>query len=202
MRGLEALYARYENHAPGLLGVRRNYAVLCPFVEQNGEPHVLLEVRAKELRQGGEVCFPGGAMEAGETAAECALRETEEELGIPRGEVTIFGESDFQAGQDGFLLRPLLGEVTEEGFAAMRPSAAEVAEVFTVPLRFFRHTEPELYTYELVPNIPPEFPYEAVGVSREYPWRGGKVQVPIWYYEGHVIWGLTARVLLDITREA
>ena len=70
MRGLEALYARYENHAPGLLGVRRNYAVLCPLVERNGEPHVLLEVRAKELRQGGEVCFPGGAMEAGETAAE------------------------------------------------------------------------------------------------------------------------------------
>ena len=82
------------------------------------------------------------------------------------------------------MLRPLLGEVTAKGFAAMRPSAAEVAEVFTVPLRFFRHTEPELYTYELVPNIPPEFPYEAVGVSREYPWRGGKVQVPIWYSEG------------------
>ena len=83
MRGLEALYRRYESYTPGLLGLRRNYAVLCPFVERNGEPHVLLEVRAKELRQGGEVCFPGGAMEAGETAAECALRETEEELGIP-----------------------------------------------------------------------------------------------------------------------
>ena len=116
------------------------------------------------------------------------------------GEITVFGESDFQAGQDGFMLRPVLGEVTAAGFAAIRPSRAEVAEVFTVPLRFFRETEPELYTYELVAKVPPEFPYEAVGISREYPWRGGRVQVPIWYYESHVIWGLTARVLLDITR--
>ena len=198
MRGLEALYARYENHAPGLLGVRRNYAVLCPFVEVEGQTHILFEVRAKDLHQGGEVCFPGGRMEAGETAAECALRETEEELGIPRREVSIFAQGDFQAGQDGFILHPLMGQVSAAGLEAMRPSAAEVAEVFTVPLKFFQETDPEIYIYELQPKLPPDFPYEAVGIDRTYPWRGGRVTVPIWYYGGHVIWGLTGRVIKDI----
>ena len=200
MNELAALKQRYEGRVPGLLGVRRNYAVLCPFVEKEDGVHILFEVRAKELRQGGEVCFPGGAMEEGESAAECALRETEEELGIPREEITLFGEGDFQAGQDGFMLRPLLGVVSRAGLAAMRPSAAEVAEVFTVPLRFFRETPPEVYTYDLVPKLPEAFPYEAVGISRQYPWRGGRVDVPIWYYEGHVIWGLTGRVIRDLTK--
>ena len=201
MKELDALKRRYEGRAPDLLGVRRRYAVLCPFVEVEGEAHILFEVRAKDLRQGGEVCFPGGHMEAGETALECALRETEEELGIPRAEISVFAQSDFQAGQDGFILHPLLGEVSAAGFAAMRPSKAEVAEVFTVPVRFFQETEPEVYIYELSPELPPEFPYEAVGISRQYPWRGGQVTVPIWYYGGHVIWGLTARVIKDILQK-
>ncbi len=200
MRELEALRRRYEGRAPGLMGAKRNFAVLCPFLEKEGEAHLLFEVRAGALRQGGEVCFPGGAMEAGETAAECALRETEEELGIPRSQVTLFGESDFQANQENFLLRPVLGLVSPAGLAAMRPSEAEVAEVFTVPVRFFRETPPELYAYELVPRVPEDFPYEAVGVPRDYPWRGGKVSVPIWYYEGHAIWGLTGRILRDILK--
>ena len=200
MNELDALKQRYEGRVPGLLGVRRNYAVLCPFVEKEDGVHILFEVRAKELRQGGEVCCPGGTMEEGESAAECALRETEEELGIPREEITLFGEGDFQAGQDGFMLRPLLGVVSRAGLAAMRPSAAEVAEVFTVPLRFFRETPPEVYTYDLVPKLPEAFPYEAVGISRQYPWRGGRVDVPIWYYEGHVIWGLTGRGIRDLTK--
>ena len=201
MRELNALKRRYESHVPGLLGVRRRYAVLCPFVEVEGEAHILFEVRAKGLRQEGEVCFPGGHMEAGETALECALRETEEELGIPRSQVTVFGQSDFQAGQDGFILHPLLGEVSAEGFAAIEPSQAEVAEVFTVPVRFFQQTDPEVYIYELAPKLPPDFPYEAVGIRRDYPWRGGRVTVPVWYYENHVIWGLTARVIKDIMQK-
>ena len=128
MKDLEALKARYENHVPGPMGVRRRYAVLCPVVERGGEAHFLFEVRAAGLKQGGEVCFPGGRMEAGESAAECALRETEEELGIPAAQVRLFGESDFQAGQDGLLMHAVLGEVSAAGFAAMQPSPAEVAE--------------------------------------------------------------------------
>lgn len=197
---LEELRRRYGGHVPGLLGARRSCAVLCPLMEASGGAELLFEVRAANLRQGGEVCFPGGRMEPGETAISCALRETEEELSIPRGQVEVLGLSDFLCNQRGFLIQPVLGLVSPAGMAAMAPSPAEVAAAFTVPLAFFRETEPAIYRYQLVPQGPEGFPYEAVGVSPDYPWSRGEVEVPVWYYEGRVIWGMTARIIRDVVR--
>lgn len=197
---LEALRRRYGGHEPGLLGARHEYAVLCPLVERPDGLHLLFEVRAPELRQGGEVCFPGGRMEPGETPALCALRETEEELAIPRSAVTLLGTPDFICNQRGFLLRPVLGLVSAAGFAAMRPSPAEVAETFTAPLAFFRDTEPEIYSYDLAPQVPEDFPYEAVGVSRDYPWAHGRTEVPVWHWQGRAVWGMTARLVRELAR--
>ena len=194
MDGLEALTGRFTNHEPGLLGAKQSYAVLCPLVERVDGLHLLYEVRASNLRQGGEVCFPGGRMEPGETPAGCALRETEEELAIPRQEVRVLGALDFICNQRGFLLHPILGMVSPAGFAAMKPSPAEVAEAFTVPLVFFQKTPPEIWEYDLTPQVPENFPYEKIGVSRNYPWSGGRVEVPVWYYQGHAVWGMTARI--------
>ena len=64
MRELEELRRRFDGHAPGLMGARHSYAVLCPLVERADGLHLLFEVRAAGLRQGGEVCFPGGRAEA------------------------------------------------------------------------------------------------------------------------------------------
>ena len=197
---LDALRRKYQDHVPGLMGARRSYAVLCPFLELPRETRLLFEVRAADLRQGGEVCFPGGRMEPGETPAECALRETEEELSIPRDAVEILGCSDFLYSQRGFLLHPVLGRVSAAGLAALDPSPAEVAEVFTVPVRFFQETPPELYRYDLLPQSPEGFPYGAVGVPEDYPWSRGQVEVPVWQYEGRAVWGMTARILRDILR--
>ena len=197
---LERLARRYQRHEPGLLGAAQSYAVLCPLIEETDGLRLLFEVRAPQLRQGGEVCFPGGKMEPGESPAECALRETEEELSIPRREVTLLGEPDFICNQRGFLLRPVLGLVSRLGLDALRPSPAEVAEAFTVPLAFFRETPPEVWRYELVPQVPEDFPYDAVGISRDYPWSRGRVEVPIWRWEGRVMWGMTARLVREVVR--
>jgi hypothetical protein len=110
------------------------------------------------------------------------------------------GTPDFIHNQRGFLLRPVLGVVSAAGFDAMRPSPAEVAEVFTVPLAFFRDTAPEVYGYEIAPKISEDFPYEAVGISRDYPWARGQVEVPVWHYQGHTIWGMTARIVRDLIK--
>ena len=200
MAELEGLRRRFGGHEPGLLGASRSYAVLCPLVEREDGLHLLFEVRAAQLRQGGEVCFPGGRMEAGESVLDCALRETEEELSIPRREVTALGTPDFICNPRGFLLRPVLGLVSPAGFAALRPSPAEVAEAFTVPLAFFRETEPEVWRYDLVPRVPEDFPYGPVGIPRSYPWSRGQVEIPIWRYQGHTIWGMTARLVREIVR--
>ena len=199
MRDLEHLRRRYADHVPGLLGARHSYAVLCPLVERPDGLHLLFEVRSAALhRQPGEVCFPGGRMEAGETPEQCALRETEEELSIPRAEIRLLGQGDFICNQRGFLLRPLPGLVSPAGLAALRPAPAEVAEVFTVPVEFFRTTLPQPCAYDLIPRVPESFPYEAVGIPRDYPWNCGKVEVPVWLYGGHAIWGMTARIVRDL----
>lgn len=201
MDQLEALRRRFGGHRPGLLGARHEYAVLCPLVEQADGLHLLFEVRAANLRQGGEVCFPGGRMERGESVQDCALRETWEELSIPPSEVTLLGTPDFICNQQAFLLQPVLGLVSSRGLAGLCPSPAEVAEVFTVPLTFFQETAPEIYRYDLLPQVPEEFPYESVGIARDYPWAKGRIEVPVWHCQGHVIWGMTARITADIVQK-
>ena len=199
---LEQLRRRFDEHTPGLMGARKEFAVLCPVVEKEDGLHLLFEVRSGNVSQAGEVCFPGGRMEPGETPEETALRETWEELSIPRDEVSLLGRPDFICNQSGFLLHPVIGLVSEAGFQAIRPSEAEVAEYFTVPLSFFRNTPPQIYHYDLLPQVPEDFPYEAIGVSRDYPWRRGRQNVPVWFYEGHAIWGMTGRIVMHLIEEA
>ena len=79
------------------------YAVLVPLVEGEEGLELLFEVRAATLsRQPGEVCFPGGRMERGETPAACALRESWEELAIPPARVELLAELDWVVHQSGF----------------------------------------------------------------------------------------------------
>lgn len=110
----------------------------------------------------------------------------------------MLGTPDFICNQRGFLLHPVLGVVSSKGLEALRPSLAEVAEVFTVPLSFFRQTPPECYRYALEPQVPDTFPYEAVGIPRNYPWASGWVEVPVWHYGPHIIWGMTARIVRSL----
>ena len=197
---IETLRERFRNHTPGLMDAQRAYAVLCPLIDAPDGPELLFEVRAAGIRQGGEVCFPGGRMEPGETPLECALRETEEELSIPRDYITPLGRMDFICNQRGFLLHPVPGLLQAEGLRYLQASAAEVSETFTAPLSFFRETPPELYAYELAPRPPAGFPYDKVGVASDYPWAPGKVQAPVWYWRGHAIWGMTARITAYLVR--
>ena len=200
MTGAQELRRIWAKHTPGLLSARARYAVLCPILDRLDGLHILLEVRAANLKQGGEVCFPGGRAEPNETYEACALRETYEELAIPPQEIELIGKTDFICVPGRSLIQPVLGLVSPAGFDAMRPSPAEVAEVFTVPLEFLRSTEPELYSYQLKAQIPDNFPYDAIGIPQNYRWSGGEAEVPIWHYQGHVIWGMTGRILLDIVR--
>ena len=74
-------------------------------------------------------------------------------------------------------------------------SQAEVDEVFTVPLEFFLHTEPECYLTRAKVEPGEDFPYELICGGRDYQWRSRKEEVCFYQYEGHVIWGLTAKMM-------
>ena len=197
MRDLEHLRRRYADHVPGLLGARHSYAVLCPLVERPEGVHLLFEVRSRTVSQGGEVCFPGGKTEHGETAVQCALRETWEELAIPPEAVEVIGEMDFLHIRAGSLLRPVLGRVDSAALDAMRPCPAEVAGTFLVPLQWLRDHPPAVYTHRQ-PVCTPGFPYEDAGVSPDYPWRPYYMEVPVYHGLPHPLWGLTARITMEV----
>lgn len=195
----EELRAMWRGYTPELLGRQNNYAVLCPFVECSDGLHLLFEVRAATLRrQPGEVCFPGGRMEQGETAEQCALRETAEELAIPCADIQVFGQSDFLCLPGKFLLQPVLGLVDAKGMEAMHPSLGEVQETFTVPLDFFQNNPPQVFEYVLKPDVSPNFPYNEVGIPETYFWGRGLVEVPIWHWRGHTIWGMSGRIVKNL----
>ena len=64
-------------------------AILIPIVRDKGEPALLMEVRSMNVWQPGEICFPGGHIEAGENCIDTALRETNEELGIQTSSILV-----------------------------------------------------------------------------------------------------------------
>ncbi len=178
---------------------RRNYAVLTPVFEEEGALSLLFEVRSHTLRtQPGEVCFPGGRVEPGETPAQAALRETGEELGLHSPWVELGPALPEQWHQAGFCTHPFLGRLSPGWRDAIRPGRAEVEEVFSVPLDFFRRTPPERYPCETVTLPPPDFPYERIGFPQGYPWRKGHTVLPLWVWKERPIWGLTARMVLSL----
>ena len=180
---------------PGLMDATGKYAVLVPLVEGEEGPALLYEVRAGSLRrQPGEVCFPGGRIEGAESPEECALRETEEELSIPRSAVRVLGRLDFIAHRANFIMYPVLALVDRKAVEKMCPNSAEVEETFLVPLCHLLATQPLEYDYQLIPQTGENFPYELVGIPRDYRWQPGGENVPIYPWKGRAIWGLTARI--------
>lgn len=202
----DALQTVLQNREPGLMDATGRYAVLVPLAQGPKGPSLLYEVRAKTLRrQPGEVCFPGGRLEKDERPEQCALRELEEELAIPPAAVQVLGRLDFIAHRANFIMYPILGWVEDWGISRLSPSPAEVEETFFVPLSHLKQNPPLEYTYQLMPTPAENFPYDVIGIPRDYKWQPGGENVPVYPWEGRAIWGLTGRItrhLLQLLEEA
>jgi peroxisomal coenzyme A diphosphatase NUDT7 len=185
----------FRNREPKSLGSYQYYSVLVPLVEKDGELHVLYEVRAENLRrQPGEVCFPGGRIENDESAEECAVRETSEELNIRPEDIKVIAQMDFLHTYSNFTLYSLLGVIDYNVVKDITVNPDEVKEIFLVPVSFLAENDPEIYCFDVLPNIGPDFPYEKINLPNGYNWRKGRSTVPIYRYGDRVIWGLTARI--------
>ncbi|EIW18694.1 MULTISPECIES: NUDIX hydrolase [Pelosinus] len=170
-------------------------AVLVPLIVQDGELAVLFEVRSTQLSwQPGEICFPGGRIEKEDgSALAAAVRETQEELSLAAAEIKILGALDEIISPIGVKLHPYVGYLSP--LHPIEPSQDEVAEVFTIPLRFLLAHKPIVAHMEMGTRPLADFPFSLVtGYSEE--WRARKTyQVSFYKYKKHVVWGLTAQVL-------
>ena len=159
---------------------RRPAAVLVPVLgAEQGALRLLLTQRTDHLRDhAGQISFPGGGLESGETSLEAALREAEEEVGLARSAVDIFGEMPRYHTGTGFNVSPMVAFVAAG--ARLAPDPGEVAEIFEAPLDFL--VDPRNFRQE----------------TRYYrgAWRSF-LAVP---WAGRYIWGATAGMLAQLSR--
>ncbi|MBU8880136.1 CoA pyrophosphatase [Bacillus sp. FJAT-29790] len=200
------LAKKLTNRSPSILDSEKfsKYAVLLPLVHIKGEIHVLFEVRSFQLRrQPGEICFPGGRIDKSDKDAQhTAVRETSEELGISENSITNISPLDYMISPFGTMIFPYVGfiETTDE----IRPNPAEVAEVFTVPLSFFKDIKPKVFQVNFKVEPERDFPFKHIPGGENYNWQARKMEEYFFYYEDKVIWGLTAKILqhfIEITSD-
>ena len=176
----------------------RYFAVLAILTEIDGELHFILNKRASGVNQPGDICFPGGHQEKGESLKETALRETEEEIGILKEDIQIIGKSDFMLTVYRGMIQPFIGYVPYAVYKNARPNPMEVEEIFTVPLKFFMETEPDQHDTIWKVIESETFPYHRIEGGKNYPFSKGKTTQLFYEYDGHTIWGFTAQVIRNI----
>lgn len=125
----------HEREAIPTAGLTRA-GVLVPIVERAEGLNVMLTRRTSHLKHHpGQISFPGGSVEAGDAdSSAAALRETEEETGIPRNAVELIGRLPDYPTVTGFLISPVVGLLRPP--LSLAPDRFEVEEIFEVPLGF------------------------------------------------------------------
>ena len=153
-------------------------AVLVPIIPAP-QPRLLLTTRTSHMRNhAGQVAFPGGRIDDGDDGPiMAALREAQEEVGLPPASVEIIGLSDpYQTGT-GYEVRPVVGILPE--YLDLKLNPDEVADTFEVPLD---------YVLDPVNHL-----------LREAEWKGRMRRFYVIEWEGRMIWGATAGMLVNLT---
>jgi len=177
---LDELLRRVRSHSPSDLPIERSFpeaAVLVP-VTRSDDPELILTLRASGLStHGGEVAFPGGRRDPEDhDLIHTALREAEEEIGLPPGLVEVVGPLSTLVSRHGIKVTPYVGLVPD--YVEYHANRGEIDSVFSVPLSFFRDDPRE--------------------VTHRIDYLGQSWYVPSYHYDGYKIWGLTAIMVVEL----
>lgn len=177
--------------------------VFVPFIKINGEDHILFEKRAENIRQGGEISFPGGKVEKSDASfVETALRETCEELKTTPEKLEVFGPLRPHIIPTGIQVFPFVGCLKED-FEILQPEKDEVAYLFTVPLTYFLTVVPEIYaSKDLIPldKIQQKIPSVERAISEKR--LSSPRKIYLYQYGKETIWGLTAEIIVTLLEKS
>jgi len=158
-------------------GEARHASVLVPLYVDNGQLWTVLTKRVETLpHHRGQVAFPGGGREIGEQPWDAALRESEEEIGLPRKQVVRLGELDEVGTPSGFRIVPCVGAIPFPIELTANPH--EIDEIFAAPLS--------------------ELANPRLAEEREVRINGQRRTLRIYHVGRFVVWGVTARILENL----
>jgi coenzyme A diphosphatase NUDT7 len=203
------------SNPPEILGKDKyfNSAVLVPLININGRFHFLFEKRANQIRQGGEVSFPGGEFDKKKDHGlrHTAIRETTEELGISPDKIEIIGKIGTVVAPMGVTVDAFVGLISVSSLDELSVDKNEVEKVFLIPVESFLKQKPEEYTVKL--EVHPSYtdeqgkkiellPVQKLGLPARYskPWKNGFHRVLVYSETEEVIWGITAEIVFEICR--
>lgn len=172
--------------------VTRKASVLIPLVETQDGLEILFEKRSSDIAQGGEICFPGGIIDVGETPEETSIREIKEELLLSDNQIEFLGPLHVMGTEYGTRIYSNLGVLKDYENSFSRD---EVESVFTIPLKWFKENEPEIYDVRLIRDKDDYLPYDIIPGGKAYPWKSLNSKLYFYRSEPEIIWGLTAKLL-------
>ncbi len=196
---------------PGIRpAVRRRAAVMVLLTGEPDDWRVVFQVRAAGIAQSGEIGFPGGMADPAfdDGPVDTALRETSEELGIPRESMRVLGRLDSLLTRLGHRIDVVVG-CTPLSLAEMSPNPAEVAHLFSLPVSWLLGQKPmrhgvvvKSHPSRIHPQTGEEeilFPARALALPERYHGPWGETVHPIVSYETPhgLIWGITGDILED-----
>jgi 8-oxo-dGTP pyrophosphatase MutT (NUDIX family) len=159
----------------------RPAAVLVPLLKQDKQWHILFTRRTDHLAEhSGQVAFPGGRSEPGDASPEqTALREAQEEIGLPPEKVRILGRTDSFITITNYCVTPVVGLI--EWPFDIRLDQTEVSRAFIIPLEWLEDSR----NFEVLERKLPD-PYPPIGVIYFKP------------YEEEILWGVSAQIMLNL----
>lgn len=211
---LEKVFARLPS-VPGIHGRDEypNSVVMLLLAEVDNEYHLVFQKRSENIRQGGEVCFPGGIFDStlDKDKQSTAIRETCEELGTEEKDVEIVGLMDTLVAPMGAVIDVYVG-ILKKDVNSLDFNKDEVERIFTIPVTFFQENDPEIY-YILTRFHSSEqdkvtgkekvyLPVKELELPDRYlePWGEFKLKVHVYRTSEEVIWGITASIIADFTK--
>jgi 8-oxo-dGTP pyrophosphatase MutT (NUDIX family) len=211
---IKSITAKFAN--PDILGRDESFntAVAIPLVKINESYNLLYEKRAAHIRQGSEICFPGGEFDKkiDEDYKETAIRETEEELKIDKERISYLGKLGTFVNVSNVIVEAYITELQINSLNQLHPDENEVEKIFTVPLSYLKENKPEIYEVK-VQSSPFEinehgertiiFPTEGLNLPIRYhkPWGERKRKIYVYKYDNEVIWGITAFLTKEFIRK-